>query len=310
MKRCPITYEDIDSGLYSKKGLNRLNPALNSLKLLPFTEQELILESQERMSKMSIQGVQPKLSARLSVKNKCFTIVNKHGIFILKPNPTHFAQVPENEDVTMRMASAAGIEVPFHALIYNKEMKLVYVIRRFDRVGKSGKIHVEDFAQVAGKSRETKYKYSMEKVATLIEDYCTFPVVEKLKLFRLTLFSYLIGNEDMHLKNFSLIHKENKIELSPAYDLLNSTIVLSNPQEELALPLKGIKSNFTHKMFFDYYGKKRLGLNEKVVTKMAEEFESLHKAWFELIEQSFLSSELKERYVDVINQRRKDMGWD
>lgn len=309
MKRCPITYEPIDSGFYSKKGLNRLNPALKSLKLLSFTEQELILESQKRMSKMSIQGVQPKLSARLSVKKECFTIVDKHGIFILKPNPTHFVQVSENEDVTMRMASLAGIEVPFHALIYNKEMKLVYVIRRFDRVGKSGKIHVEDFAQVAGKSRETKYKYSMEKVATLIEKYCTFPVVEKLKLFRLTLFSYLVGNEDMHLKNFSLIHKENKIELSPAYDLLNSTIVLSNPQEELALPLKGKKSNFTHKMFFDYYGKERLGLNEKVVAKTAEEFESLYKAWVELIEQSFLSSELKERYVDVINQRRKNLGW-
>ena len=165
MKRCPITYEQIDSGLYSKKGLNRLNPTLNSLELLSFTEQELIMESKKRMSRMSIQGVQPKVSARLSIKNRTFEVVDKHGIFILKPNPTYFEQVPENEDVTMRMASLAGIEVPFHALIYNKEMKLVYVIRRFDRIGKSGKVHVEDFAQVAGRSRETKYNYSMEKVA-------------------------------------------------------------------------------------------------------------------------------------------------
>jgi serine/threonine-protein kinase HipA len=157
-------------------------------------------------------------------------LLNRHGIFLLKPNPAHFRQIPENEDVTMRMAALTGIDVPLHGLIYNKEEKLVYVIRRFDRAGKTWKIHVEDFAQVAGMSRETKYSYSMEKVAKLIESVCTFPVVEKVKLFRLTLFSYLCGNEDMHLKNFSIIHSDGKIELSPAYDLLNPTIVLANPR--------------------------------------------------------------------------------
>jgi len=309
MRRCPITYKPIQDGLYSSTGLNKLNTALQKLEPLPFTDRELVLESQKRMSKMSIQGVQPKLSARLSVKHSRFEIVDKHGIFILKPNPSHFEQVPENEDVTMRLASLCGIETPLHGMVYNKEMKLVYFIRRFDRVGKSGKIHVEDFAQVAGMTRDTKYNYSMEKVARLIEEYCTFPAVEKLKLFRLTLFSYLTGNEDMHLKNFSVIHKDGMISLSPAYDLLNTTIVLANPKEELALPLKGKKSKITKSMLFRYFGSERLGLNQKVLSAIEEEFESVYQVWVDVIEKSFLSNELKEKYKDLIQERRKAMGW-
>lgn len=310
MNRCPISYEEIDSGFYSRKGLNRLAPGLQDLKPLPFSEKELILESQKRMTKMSIQGVQPKLSARLSVKRENFEIVDQHGIYILKPNPVHFEQVPENEDLTMRLAGMSGINVPFHGLVYNKEGKLVYVIRRFDRVGKSKKIHVEDFAQVSGMSRETKYDYSMEKVAKLIDEYCTFPAVEKMKLFRITIFSYLTGNEDMHLKNFSLIHNDGKIELSPAYDLLNSTIVLSDPIEEMALPIRGKKSNFTYNILFNYFGNERLGLSEKVLKKIEEEFRAYYSEWLNIIEISFLKEELKEKYVQVLDQRREKLGWD
>ncbi len=309
MKQCPITYEPIENGLYSSTGLRRLNPALTKLGLLPFTDRELILESRKRMTKMSIQGVQPKLSARLSVKNGEFEIVDQHGIYILKPNPSHFEKVPENEDLTMRLASTAGIDVPLHGLIYNKEMKLVYVIRRFDRAGKSKKIHTEDFAQVAGLTRDTKYDYSMEKVANLIEKYCTFPVVEKLKLFRLVLFSYLVGNEDMHLKNVSLIHQDGKIGLSPPYDLLNSTIVLSNPKEEMALPIRGKKSNFNLNILFSYFGGERLGLNRKVLSKTEEEFSELYPKWVNLVEISFLSDELKEKYIHILDQRRESLGW-
>lgn len=310
MNRCPISYEKINSGFYSRKGLNRLASGLKNLKPLPFSDKELILESQKRMTKMSIQGVQPKLSVRLSVKKESFEIVDQHGIYILKPNPSHLEQVPENEDLTMRLAGISGINVPFHGLVYNKDGDLVYLIRRFDRAGKSKKVHVEDFAQVGGMSRETKYDYSMEKVAKLIDRYCTFPVVEKMKLFRLTIFSYLTGNEDMHLKNFSLIHNGGKIELSPAYDLLNSTIVLSNPKEEMALPIRGKKSNFTYNILFNYFGNERLGMNNKVLKKIEEEFREHYSQWLDVIKISFLKEELQEKYVRVLDHRRKKLGWD
>lgn len=309
MSRCTITYQEIASGRYSKTGLNKLNPALDYLKPFPLDRREQIQEAQKRMTKMSIAGVQPKLSAQLSVKGQKFTIVDKHGSYILKPELSDYEEVPQNEDLTMRMAGVCGIEVPFHGLIYAKDDSMLYFIRRFDRTGRTGKIHVEDFAQVAGLTRETKYDYSMKKVVTLIEDYCTFPMVEKMKLFRRTLFSWLTGNEDMHLKNFSLIHKEGIIELSPAYDLLNTTIVLANPTEEMALPLQGKKSNFSYHIFFDYFGGERLGLNEKVLANIEKELRQAFPEWERLVEISFLSDEKKEAYVRVLKQRKQVLGW-
>ncbi len=305
MKRCPITYKAISKGLYSAAGLRKLNPALNQLELLPYNREEQIREAQQRMTKMSIAGVQPKLSAQLSVKEKTFKVVDKHGSFILKPQLLNYAEVPENEDVTMRMAKLAGIEVPLHGLIYAKDHSLLYFIKRFDRAGQSDKIHVEDFAQVAGMSRDTKYNYSVEKLAKLIDQYCTFPMVEKMKLFKRTVFSWLVGNEDMHLKNFSLIHRDHKIELSPVYDLLNTTIILAQPEGEMALPLKGKKSKFTHSIFFNYFGQQRLGLNQKVLANIEEEFKSVYPEWGKLLDVSFLSEQKKEAYKEVLEERFK-----
>lgn len=309
MSLCPITYEEISEGYYSRKGLKRLNPALEDLKLFPFDRLEIIREAQKRMTKMSIAGVQPKLSAQLSVKNSQFILVDRHGSYILKPELSDYKDVPQNEDITMRLASLSGIDIPLHGLIYAKDQSMIFFIRRFDRTGTSGKIHVEDFAQIAGKSRETKYDYSMEKLVTLIEQYCTFPMVEKAKLFRRVLFSWLVGNEDMHLKNFSIIHSDPVIELSPAYDLLNTTIVLANPTEEMALPLMGKKSNFNAEIFFDYLAKQRLGLNEKVIHRVAGEIKDVFPEWIQLIEISFLNDESKEKYLDIVNQRREIIGW-
>lgn len=209
----------------------------------------------------------------------------------------------------MRMAKVCGIDVPFHGLIYAKDNSMLYFIRRFDRTGRTGRIHVEDFAQVAGMSRETKYDYSMEKVITLIEEHCTFPMVEKVKLFRRSLFCWLTGNEDMHLKNFSLIHRKDKIELSPAYDLLNTTIVLANPIEEMALPLQGKKSNFSHEIFFDYFGGERLGLNEKVLGNIEKALTQSYTEWKYLIEISFLSEGKKEAYARILEIRKRVLGW-
>lgn len=309
MKRCPITYQKIESGIYSKTGLHKLNPSLQNLKPFPFSRTEQIQEAQKRITKMSIAGMQPKLSAQLSVKAELFEVVDKHGSYILKPPLTDYEEVPQNEDVTMRMAKACGINVPFHGLIYARDNSMLYFIRRFDRTGRTGKIHVEDFAQVAGMSRDTKYDYSVEKLINLIETYCTFPVVEKLKLFRRVLFSWLSGNEDMHLKNFSLIHHDGKIEFSPAYDLLNTTIILANSIEEMALPLQGKKSNFNHDIFFNYFGKERLNLSDKVLTNIQNEFKAAFPEWRRLIEISFLSDVKKESYLKLVARRRKEIGW-
>jgi len=302
MKMCPLSYE-LCEGRYSDKGLKLLSRQLTNLKELPFTARELRQEAAARAGKMSIQGVQPKLSARLLIKEQRFEIVDLGGTYILKPQIDDYQEVPENEDLTMRLASLAGIEVPLHGLLYGLDGAMTYFVKRFDRSGRNDKLHVEDFAQLCGQTRDTKYRSSMEQVAGLIETYCTFPAVEKLKLFRLTMFCFLTGNEDMHLKNFSIIRKKDVISLSPAYDLLNTTIVVSRPEEEFALPLNGKKNRLKRQDLVDYFGRERLGLTERVLDKMLEDFVRVRTAWEALIDISFLSPKMKEKYFQILADR-------
>lgn len=302
MNRCPISYEPCE-GRYSGKGLKLLSRQLTDLKDLPFSARELRREAAARAGKMSIQGVQPKLSARLLIKEQRFEIVDLGGKYILKPQIDDYPEVPENEDLTMRLATIAGIEVPPHGLLYGTDGARTYFIKRFDRTGRKDKLHVEDFAQLSGRIRDTKYRSSMEQVAGLIESYCTFPAVEKLKLFRLTLFCFLTGNEDMHLKNFSVIRKKDIISLSPAYDLLNTTIAVSRPEEELALPLNGKKKKIKRQDLVDYFGRERLELTERVLDKMLAEFARVRPAWEALIDISFLSPGMKEKYFQILADR-------
>jgi len=302
MTRCPITYEKCDDGKYSLKGLKKLSPRLRSLKDFPFSAEDQVREAIARASKMSIQGVQPKLSVRLNVKNEIFEIVDTNGHYIFKPQTIAYREVPENEDVTMRMAELIGINVPLHGLLYSKDGTLTYFIRRFDRRGRNRKIAVEDFAQLSGKSRDTKYESSMEQVISIIGKFCTFPAIEKLRLFNLTLFNFLIGNEDMHLKNFSVIRHDLKVELSPAYDLLNSTIIF-NSQEELALPLNGKKNMLKTNDFLVYFAKERLELTPKTIEQTLSRIEKAFPKWIDLIQKCFLSEEMKLRYIKLINER-------
>ena len=302
MNRCPITYQTCD-GRYSARGVRLLSRSLTELIELPFSAQELRREAAARSDKISIQGVQPKLSARLNIKKQQFELCDRNGRYILKPQIAEYQEVPENEDLTMRLAGLAGIEVPLHGLLHGRNKELTYFIRRFDRVGRKSKIHVEDFAQLAELSRDTKYRSSMEKVASLIEKYCTFPAVEKVKLFRLTLFCFLVGNEDMHLKNFSIIYKDDVIALSPAYDLLNTTIVLPKPEEELALPLNGKKNRLRQHDLIDYFGRDQLQLTNRIINKMLMELKQLRKPWKALLKISFLSNIMKEKYAGVLDNR-------
>lgn len=305
MNRCLITYDFCGDKTYSQRGLKLLAPTLKSLANLDYSSEELRLEAMQRAVRMSIQGVQPKLSAVLNSKEGKFEIVDKNGKYILKPQHQFFQELPENEDLTMRLAATVEINVPLHGLIYSKDGKLTYFIKRFDRKGQKDKVAVEDFAQLAGKNRDTKYNYSMEKLVNLIDEYCTFPAVEKVKLFKLVLFNFLVGNEDMHLKNYSVIVANGKVELSPAYDLLNSTIVLKGDTEEIALPLKGKKKNLTREILIDYFGKERCGLTEITISKTLDTFREQIPHWFTTLETGFMSAEMKDKYRNLLEKRRK-----
>ena len=305
MNRCPITYELCGTEKYSEKGLRMIAPKLTTLHDLPYTAAELRQEVANRARKLSIPGVQPKLSAVISVVNQQFEIVDQFGNYIIKPQNDIFPELPENEDLTMKLAKVYGLDVPIHGLVYSKDGSLSYFIKRFDRYSKGKKYATEDFAQLTGSSRDTKYDYTMEKLVKVIDEYCTFPAIEKADFFKRVLFCFITGNEDMHLKNFSVITKAGKTTLTPVYVFLNSSISIKNPQEELALSLKGKKSNFKSTELIEYYAKEHLGLNDKTVnTILADMSKSLSK-WIELIEISFLSDSLKEKYLKVLDNRIK-----
>lgn len=305
MNRCPITYTPCGNSTYSDKGLRLLGTGLKTLQDLEYTAEEQRREAYNRASKMSVQGVQPKLSAVFNIRKEKFEIVDAGGKFILKPQHQFFPEMPENEDLTMKLAEVIGLEVPFHGLVRSKDKSLTYFIKRFDRQGRAGKVPVEDFAQLAGLTRDTKYNSSMERIVKIISEFCTFPSLEMIKVFKLVIFNYLVGNEDMHLKNYSVITVNNQVRLSPCYDLLNTTIEYNKPVEEIALPVKGKKNHLTRNDLIKYFGSERCELNQKSIDKVLESIHNALPKWNELIGISFLSTEMKAKYQDLLSRRLK-----
>ena len=131
--------------MYSEAGLRSIHPRLKHLETLPYTNHEQLRQARLRSDKMSVQGVQPKLSV-LSLKTGSFDLVEQRGRFILKPNPLEYEEVPANKALTMSLAAAVGIGVPAHGLLSALDGSWIYFVKRYDRVGRSGKVHVEDFA--------------------------------------------------------------------------------------------------------------------------------------------------------------------
>jgi serine/threonine-protein kinase HipA len=308
MSRCPITYEECGANRYSETGLRLLSPTLKQLNDFPYSAAVQRREALIHAAKMSIQGVQPKLSVTLSVKLGQFEIVDRGGRYIIKPQHEHFPELPENEAATIHMAALAGIEVPAHGLIRCQDGSLSYFIRRFDRTGRGRKLATEDFAQLSGLDRETKYRSSMERVVEVIERYCTFPVIEKVQLLKRCLFNYLVGNEDMHLKNFSLITRDNKVELAPAYDFLSTTVAYlaigkkAADIEETALTIRGRKK-LSRALWLDYFAKERLQLNERIISDVLNELSATLPKWRKLLDICFLTDNQKQLYHDLLAQR-------
>lgn len=306
MPVCPITLKSFESGdesIYSREGLRRLHPKLVALSPLTITAEEQIREAASRAGKMSVQGVQPKLSALLKPAADGFEIVDRGGRFILKPCPPEWSEVPANEALTMTLASASGIATPDHGLVAAIDGTWTYWVRRFDRERRDRRIPLEDFAQLQELTRDTKYESSMERVVATIDRHCTFPAMERQRLARRVLFSFLVGNEDMHLKNFSLIRQGGNVELSPAYDLLSTTLVIRDARDEIALPIRGKKSRLTREDLVEYFCGNRCRIPDRILGGMLAELAESSRSWPAVIRRSYLSETLRERYIDLVAER-------
>ncbi|MGF1483767.1 MAG: type II toxin-antitoxin system HipA family toxin [Opitutales bacterium] len=301
--RCPITYEALDDGqVYSAAGLRRLHPKLQSLQTLPFSPDLLLQEAAARAARMSIQGVQPKLSAVLRLSEERIDLVDTGGRFILKPPNPAYPDVPENEDLTLKLAVQYGLEVPDHGLLWANHRALVFWIRRFDRHGRNQRRPVEDFAQLAGLSRDTKYDFSVEKLIGVIEQFCTFAQIEKAEFFRRFCFNWVVGNDDMHLKNYSIWQARGIHKLAPCYDFLSTHLVLREPSES-ALPLDGKRAGFTRQLLVDYLGRERCGLNRVIVEETLAKLIDALSLWRTTIAASFLGEKDQARYLELIERR-------
>ena len=257
-------------------------------------------------SRATLTGVQPKISLALaSNKNKKepsrFTIVGLWGGYILKP-PTHqYPQLPEVEDLTLHLASIAKIGVVPHSLIRLKSGKLAYITKRIDCT-KNGKIHMEDMCQLTEKLTEDKYHGSYEQIAKTILKYSAIPVLDVVNFFELVLFSFLTGNADMHLKNFSLIRQPGiGPVLSPAYDLVATTLVNPADDEDLALTLNGKKKKIRLNDFVAAFN--TLKLEPKQQENIVRKMEQAKDKWIKFIDISFLSDDFKEQYKQLIQER-------
>ena len=251
MSKCLYCYNKLESNeadfhpACSKKFFSSQIPPLVDLDMKKI--KELAVEALGKS--ISVPGVQPKLSLDFKGKENRLTIVGLWGKFILKPPFEDYPEMPELEDVTMHLSDLLNITTAEHSLIKLKSGELAYISKRFDRT-KNSKIHVEDMAQLTGTLTENKYRSSMEKVGKVILRYSGYPGIDAIRLFELSLFSFITGNSDMHLKNFSLIRNEDdEIMLSPAYDLLSTKLLIPKDKEDLALPLNGKKNNFRKKDF-------------------------------------------------------------
>ncbi|MEZ7697333.1 toxin HipA [Prevotella sp. oral taxon 313] len=261
------------------------------------------LAEQVIRAQTSLTGVQPKLSLNLNKHDGCnrLTIVGLWGDYIFKPQTEAYPQLPENEDLTMHLAEAAKIKVVPHSLIRLSDGKLGYITKRIDRTKNGEKIDMEDMCQLTLHPTEYKYKSSYEQIARTITKYSSTPKLDLTNYMQLLLYCFVTGNNDMHLKNFSLYRPEKDYLLAPAYDLLNTTIVNPKDKEELALPLSGRKTKLRVADFLNTA--RTIGLEESVVLRLINGLQKALPKWQVLIQSSFLDENMKKAYQELIMSR-------
>ena len=302
MSKCLYCYKELNANETDfHKACSRQFFASATPPLLSLNKEQLeTLAKKIILKSIAVTGVQPKLSLQLEkTRNEAprLTLVGLYGDYILKPPSEQYPCLPENEDLTMHLAEAAGIRTAAHSLIRLSSGELAYITRRFDRQN-GQKIAVEDFCQLSETLTEHKYRGSVEKIGKLVRQFTTNKGYEQQRLFELILFCYLTGNTDMHLKNYALIENTlGQYELSPAYDLLSTLLVLSD-EEESALTING-KKNRLKCTDFDSVAK-TLQINEKTVAAIYQRFAKILPTWQQWIERSFLSAEMKKQYSDLI----------
>lgn len=275
--------------------------------ILPYTRKDINQLAQVVVeSRTTVTGVQAKLSMDLEHdaygRAQRLTIVGVMGRYILKPQTEQFERLPEIEDLTMHLAEIARISTVPHALIRFEDGELNYITRRIDRTDDGRKLPMEDMCQLAGRLTEQKYQGSYETIAKLINRYSSVARLDLVNFWEQVVFSWIVGNADMHLKNFSLIsEKPGKYVLTPTYDQVSTAIVMPEDTDELALPLNGFQKKLLSMDFVQ--AMENTGLTTLMAQRILTRFTALREKWFACIDDSFISETQKVQFKALITKR-------
>ncbi len=309
MSKCLYCYKEIPAGIdtdYHPRCIKAFY-GTNVAPVLPYQLSEIEQLAKETIERsVTVPGVQPKLSLGW-IKGEIgkghqgrLTILDAlNGEYILKPQNALYRQMPENEHVSMKLAELFKIDVVPFSMIRMESGELCYITKRIDRKPDGEKNHMIDFMQIL--ELEDKYKGTMETLGKTIGNLSVNTLYDKLRFFEVTLFSYLIGNNDMHLKNFSMLLTDIGWTLSPAYDMLNVKLILPNDKDDLALLLGGKRENISKDYFNGFAAV--LNLNHKQVNGVYKRLNNWLADASQAIDASFLDFDLKAAYKDFIKQR-------
>lgn len=308
IRRCLCCYQPLKEGetdYHSKCAKHFFNQPIAPQ--LPYTRKEINQLAQVVVeSRTTVTGVQAKLSMDLEHDAQGhaqrLTIVGVMGRYILKPQTEQFDCLPEMEDLTMHLAEIARIPTVPHALIRFQDGELNYITRRIDRTDDGRKLPMEDMCQLSGRLTEQKYQGSYGMIAKLIEQYSSAAGLDLVNFWEQVVFSWIVGNADMHLKNFSLIsEKPGKYVLAPTYDQVSTAIVMPEDTEEMALPVNGFKKKL---MVMDFIqAMEATGVTHQVALRVINRFPPLQEKWFACIDDSFISASQKVQFKELIKKR-------
>lgn len=305
MEKCLYCYKELKAGEKDfHKACSKKIFGTSTVPELPYTRENLTdLARQVIRSQTTLTGVQAKLSLDINKGTKGeierFTIVGLWGRYILKPQTERFAYLPEVEDLTMHLAELAKIQTVPHSLIRFADGELCYITRRIDRTSGGEKLAMEDMCQLAERLTEHKYKGSYEQIAKIIQKHSSTPKLDLVNYWEQVVFSWVTGNADMHLKNFSLYSKQQgQYVLTPAYDMLSTALVMPEDTEELALTLNGKKRKIKKTDFV--VAMQASGLDAKVIENVFGKFLKIQDKWFEFIKDSFLPNDMQELFQAII----------
>ena len=269
--------------------------------IIAISSGEIAHEAQKLAGKLSISGVQPKLSVRLEGDH--LVPVARQGQFILKPQTQDFAELPQNEYLCMMMGRRFGLRTAPCLLLELADGTPAYLVKRFDRFTKGRRVEklaCEDMHQILG--GPDKYAGSHEQIAQAIRQHCTFAPLELQRLFEVTIFNFSVGNGDAHRKNFSLLTSDDRTTaLSPAYDLVSSRLAIPDESDELALTING-KRNRLRRADFRALAE-HLDIASSYAERKIANLLDLQATFTEMVTASQLSDPLRVRLAEIIIDR-------